>query len=68
VVTGAAVGLVLAVLGGRLIEKMLFGVRPLDPETFAMVAIVLFVTAGAAIAAPAWRATRIDPARALRSQ
>jgi hypothetical protein len=68
VVTGAAVGLVLAALGGRLIEKMLFGVRPLDPETFAMVAIVLFVTAGAAIAAPAWRATRIDPARALRSQ
>lgn len=68
VVTGAVAGLVLAALGGRLIEKMLFGVRPLDPATFAMVAIVLVVTAAAAIAGPAWRAARIDPARALRSQ
>ena len=32
--TGAAIGLVLAAVSGRLIETMLFGVRPLDPTTF----------------------------------
>ncbi len=32
--TGAAIGLVLAAMSGRLIETMLFGVRPLDPTTF----------------------------------
>jgi putative ABC transport system permease protein len=68
VLTGAVIGLVAAAFGGRLIEKMLFGVRPLDITTFAVVAIVLLATATIAIAAPAWRATRIDPAKALRAQ
>jgi len=65
--TGAVVGLVLAGLGGRLIATMLFGVRPLDPTTFVLVAAVLAVTAGLSIVGPAWRAARIDPAVALRS-
>jgi putative ABC transport system permease protein len=67
VATGAVIGLVLAAIFGRLIETMLFGVKPLDLATFAFVAIVLGVTAAVAIAGPAWRATRIDPASALRS-
>jgi ABC-type antimicrobial peptide transport system permease subunit len=67
VVVGAVVGLVLAVLCGRLIETMLFGVRPLDLTTFAAVAIVLAVAAAVSIVAPAWRAARIDPAVALRN-
>ena len=62
VATGAAIGLVLSALCGRLIETMLFGVRPLDPTTFALVTIVLGVTAALSIAGPAWRAARIDPA------
>jgi putative ABC transport system permease protein len=64
---GAVMGLVLSAIGGRLIERMLFGVRPLDLTTFAFVAIVLGITAAIAIAGPAWRATRIDPASALRN-
>ena len=68
VLTGAAVGLVAAALGGRLIERMLFGVRPFDVTTLAVVAMVLFATATMAIAGPAWRAARIDPAKALRAQ
>ena len=64
---GAVIGFVLAALGGRLIETMLFGVKPLDLTTFAVVMLVLGVTAALSIAAPAWRATRIDPAAALRS-
>ncbi len=65
---GAAIGLVLAAMGGRLIEKMLFGVRPLDPTTFVLVTIVLVITAGVSIVGPAWRAARIDPAVALRNR
>ena len=66
IAAGAAIGLVLAVIFGRLIESVLFGVRPLDVTTFALVTIVLGMTAAVAIAGPAWRAVRIDPAAALR--
>jgi ABC-type antimicrobial peptide transport system permease subunit len=47
---------------------MLFGVQPLDLVSFALVVVVLGVTAAIAIAGPAWRAARIDPATALRSK
>jgi putative ABC transport system permease protein len=66
--TGAAVGLVLAAMSGRLIETLLFGVRPLDPTTFLVVTVVLGLTAALSIAGPAWRAARIDPAAALRNR
>jgi putative ABC transport system permease protein len=66
--SGAIVGLVLAALSGRLIEGVLFGVRPLDPATFGLVTIVLAATAALAILGPAWRAAHIDPATALRSR
>jgi putative ABC transport system permease protein len=67
IATGAAIGLVLSAVCGRLIETMLFGVRPLDLTTFAFVMIVLGITAALSIAGPAWRAARIDPAVALRN-
>ena len=66
--TGVAIGLVLSAMSGQLIETMLFGVRPLDPMTFVVVTSVLGITAVLAIAAPAWRAARIDPAVALRNR
>jgi len=65
---GIVIGLVLAAAFSRLITTMLFGVQPLDLATFAAVAIVLAMTAGLAIAGPAWRAARIDPAAVLRSK
>jgi putative ABC transport system permease protein len=68
ILAGAAVGLALSALLGRLITTMLFGVKPLDLLTFAMVAGVLAATAALAIAGPAWRAARIDPAVALRAR
>jgi hypothetical protein len=43
---------------------MRFGVAPLDPLTFAVVIGLLSLTAVAAIAGPAWKATRIDPVEA----
>ena len=68
VAMGTAIGLVLSALSGRLIQTMLFGVRPLDLATFAFVTIVLGLTAALSLVGPAWRAARIDPAVALRNQ
>jgi putative ABC transport system permease protein len=68
IATGAAIGLILSAMLGRLLTSVLFGVQPLDPMTFASVMVVLGLTAAAATAAPAWRATRIDPAVALRTE
>ena len=67
IAVGVAVGLGLAAALGRLVTTMLFGVTPLDPVTFAFVTLVLALTAALAVAGPAWRAARIDPAAELRS-
>ena len=68
ITAGAVIGLILSALLSRLIATMLFGVEPLDPWTFALVTIVVALTAVVSAAAPAWRATRIDPVVALRSE
>lgn len=62
---GLAVGGIAAVLGGRLIQSLLFGVQPLEPAVLAAVAVTLGAVALAACAVPAWQATRIEPTRAL---
>jgi putative ABC transport system permease protein len=66
IAAGVIIGLALSAAVGRLLATMLFGVEPLDPPTFACVTMLLILTAGVSIAGPAWRATRIDPAAALR--
>ena len=66
IATGAVVGMVLAALSGRLVATFLFGVDPLDPLTFVSVPVVILLTAIAAAAAPAWRASRINPVEAFR--
>jgi putative ABC transport system permease protein len=68
VTAGAVIGLILAALLGRLIGAVLFGVAPLDFVTFAVVTMLVGITAAVSIAGPAWRATRIDPAVALRTR
>jgi putative ABC transport system permease protein len=47
---------------------MLFGVKPLDGVTFVSATLLLAVTALLAMIGPAWRATRVDPAIALRTE
>ncbi|MEZ5320232.1 MAG: ABC transporter permease [Vicinamibacterales bacterium] len=66
IVAGVVVGLAGAALAGRALAALLFGVRPLDPATFAAVVAALIVTSALAVAGPAWRATRVDPATAFR--
>ena len=65
---GVLIGLAVSAFMGRLLTTMLFGVEPLDPATFAVVATVLLVTAAVSALGPAWRAARIDPAVALRNE
>jgi putative ABC transport system permease protein len=65
---GVAIGLAAAALLGRSISTFLFGVQALDPATFIAVPIVLIATAVIAVAAPAWRATRVDPVVAFRNE
>ena len=64
---GIAIGLVAAAALTPLLRSQLLGVSPLDPAAFAVTATLLALTALAASAAPAWRAARLDPARALRT-
>jgi hypothetical protein len=47
---------------------LLYEVKPLDPVTFIAVTVLLIITAAIAVAAPAWRAARVDPVVAFRSE
>jgi len=68
VLVGLSVGLVGALLLGRLMSALLFAVEPTDPITFLAVALVLIAVAAAACFVPARRVTSIDPMLALRSE
>ncbi|HTM25068.1 MAG TPA: ABC transporter permease [Vicinamibacterales bacterium] len=68
VVSGVAAGLVMATFVSQALAKMLFSVKPTDPATFALVAVVLATVALVASYLPARRATRVDPVVALRAE
>jgi putative ABC transport system permease protein len=65
---GAGVGLVLAAGAARLMRSLLHDVAPGDPATFVFVAVTLPAVALAASVVPAWRATRVDPIVALKTE
>jgi len=64
---GLVGGAVIAVALARLVEGILFGVRPTDALTFVAAASVLVVASAAASWVPARRATQVDPNVALRA-
>ena len=68
VAAGVAIGAVLALGAGRLIASLLYGTSPHDPLVLAVVSIILLVVAAIASMVPAWRASRVDPVEALRSE
>ena len=68
VATGMAIGLIAAMGAARAASTVLFNVSPADPATLVVVTAVLTLVAVAAAWIPARRATRVDPAVALRDQ
>jgi predicted permease len=68
----ALIGLVFGIGGSaatvRLMRSMLYQTQPLDPAVFAAVAGALLAVAAVACAVPAWRASRLDPMQALRTE
>jgi putative ABC transport system permease protein len=65
---GIAAGLVAAFVLTRLMQTLLYQVRPGDPVTFVVVSLALVVVAIVASAVPAYRATRVSPLIALRTE
>ena len=68
VVFGAAAGAAGAAVAGFLIRSMLYGASPYDPLVVAGMIGCLLITAVVACLVPAWRAARVDPMQALRSE
>ena len=66
VALGLAIGIPVALMGGRLMKSQLYGVRAYDPVTLAISVIVLSAFAALAGFIPARRAAGIEPMHALR--
>jgi putative ABC transport system permease protein len=65
---GVAIGIAAALSVSHMVTNMLFGISPVDPVTFIGVPLLLAAMALLASYVPAFRATRIDPALALRGE
>jgi ABC-type antimicrobial peptide transport system permease subunit len=65
-VLGLVLGLAGAFAATRVIASLLFGVTTKDPFTFVAAAALLAIVALLACYVPAWRATKVDPLKALR--
>jgi predicted permease len=65
---GLALGLAVSRALSAALQSLLFGVTPGDPLTFAAISALLIAVAAIAGCIPAWRASRIDPIQALRSE
>jgi putative ABC transport system permease protein len=65
---GVVIGLGAAWVVSRLMESLLFGVKPRDPIVFVTVPLALGAVALLAVWLPAKRALRVDPAVALRHE
>ena len=65
---GTVIGLVAAAALSRLAASMLFGVRPMDPITYAAAAAIVGLIATIAMLIPALRAAQLDPLNALRCE
>ena len=65
---GLFIGVAASAATSRLIESMLFDTKPLDTGIYAAVTTTILLVAAAACMLPAWRASRLDPMQALRTE
>jgi predicted permease len=65
---GVIIGTAAALALSRAVSTMLFGIAPTDPATYALVMAFLLALSILASIVPAFRAARIDPVKALRSE
>jgi len=68
VLIGLIFGIAASALATQLLRSMLYGTRPLDPAAFAGATTMLVAVAVLACLIPAWRASRINPVQALRTE
>ena len=68
VLTGIGLGLLSAAGLSRYLGSLLYGVAPLDPQTFLLIPLLLLGVALCSSLIPAMRATRVDPIMALREE
>ncbi len=68
IAAGLVVGLGVALFAGQLLQRILYGVKPSDPLTFAVVFALMLGIGAVATFLPARRAARIDPIQALRQE
>jgi predicted permease len=68
VAVGSTIGLILAAAASRLLTRLLFGIPPIDPITFAGAATLFSVIGLVACYIPARRAMRVNPVEALRHE
>ena len=67
-ILGLAAGVGLALVLGRLLQTLLYGVKPISPLVYAATAALLLIIAVVACVLPAQRAARVDPVVALRNE
>jgi predicted permease len=67
VVIGGAVGVLAGIAAGGILRSQLLGVSANDPSAYVLVVVLLAVASLLACVIPAWRATRVDPMVALRT-
>jgi predicted permease len=68
IATGVVVGMLAAMAAGRVLARLVEGMRSAEPSTFALMVLVLVMAALFASFVPARRASRVDPIKALRQE
>lgn len=68
VAAGIAIGIVAALIAGRLVASLLFGVEPHDASVLISASVIISIVGAAGCLIPGWHASGADPVTALRAE